>query len=180
MVQLKCSQNPKALEEIIRRWDRRVTSFLVKACGDYDAAQDLRQEVFLRVYRYAHSYDPRFSFASWLFRIAGNVLKTWWRRHNNIETMEEPLDENVAESLLRDPAPDPRIQAHGREFESRLRSAISRMNPSQRELLLYRLDMDLTYREIAQIIGAPETTVKSRVYAIIEQLRRTLEHSENL
>ena len=64
--------DPGAFEHLVRRWDDRVFGFLAKATGDLEAAKDLRQEVFIRLYRHGASYDPQFAFTTWFFRIFSN------------------------------------------------------------------------------------------------------------
>src|SRR5690606_40458799 len=75
-----------AYAELVRRWDRRVLSFLYKACGDYESAKDLRQEVFVRVFRYGAGFRPEYAFTTWLFRIASNTMNTWKRKEINRST----------------------------------------------------------------------------------------------
>ena len=169
-----------AFDEIVRRWDRRVLGFLAKAAGDLDAAEDLRQEVFLRVHRYAGSYDARFAFATWLFRIAGNALKTWQAKEGR--RREVSLSGDGASTLF-DPvdlAPSPRDKAASAESDDLVRAAIARLEVEERQLLLLRFDLDLSYREIAQIQETPETTIKSRVYSLLARLRREFTEQETL
>ena len=126
----------EAFEQLVRRWDRRVLSFLAKAGGDLEAAEDLRQEVFLRLYRHGRRYDPRYGFSTWLFRIAGNVLKSWQTR----QTRRERLGgEGLAGGALTNagaPVPDPRKNAEAAEARACVRTALGRLSMEQRELLL--------------------------------------------
>jgi RNA polymerase sigma-70 factor (ECF subfamily) len=161
----------QAFEILARRWDARVVAFLAKACGDLDSAEDLRQEVFLRVYRYADRYDPRYAFSTWLFRIACNVRKTWARgQGRRIETTGW---DDVAEAVARlpDSAPGALERLAQGEARDRLRGEIARLEPDERELLLLRFEREFGFREIAEIQETPETTVKSRFYRILEKLK---------
>ncbi len=152
----------EAFEEILRRWDARVTSFLAKASRDHDTAEDLRQEVFVRLHRYRHTYNPRYSFSTWLFRIAANTLKTW-RGQADRKPVFESLEDHPGMRDAPDPAPLPRDCAAANEGADRLRTAISNLEVSERSLLLYRLNLNLSYREISEILGEPESTIKSRM-----------------
>lgn len=164
-------------ETIVQRWDRRVLSFLAKATGNLEAAEDLRQEVFIRVYRYGASYDARYAFATWFFRIASNALSTWRKREGR--RREGPLFEGSREAMEpRDEDPDPRRRAEAAEASDQVRALISRLGAEDRELLLYRFDLDMSYRQIGGIKDTPETTVKSRIYKLLGRLRRELERSE--
>jgi len=163
----------EAFEEILRRWDARVTAFLAKASRDRDTGEDLRQEVFVRVHRYRHTYNPRYSFPTWLFRIAANTLKTW-QVHANRKPVFESLEDHPGMRDASDPAPHPRDCAAANEGAEKLRTAISNLEVSERSLLLYRLNLNLSYREISEILEEPESTVKSRIYALISRLRQSL------
>ena len=77
MIRIGRRRDRGAFEELARRWDGRVLAYLAKSCGDLDAAEDLRQEAFVRLWRHGGRYDPRFAFSTWLFRVVGNVLRTW-------------------------------------------------------------------------------------------------------
>jgi RNA polymerase sigma-70 factor, ECF subfamily len=170
-----------AFEELARRWDRRVLAFLSKSCGDAEAAHDLRQEVFIRIYRYGASYDPRFRFTTWLFRIAANVLRDWLARQArdrelarsgqgkpDLPAMDPP-----------DPAPAQSERMMVAEADDALRAMLARLSPDERELILLRFDAGMSYREIGEIRHVPETTVKSRIYKLLGRLRRQLDPLES-
>lgn len=160
-----------AFTELVRRWEHRVLAFLTKATADADAAKDLRQEVFLRLHRYRGTYDPRYAFTTWLFRIVRNVLSTWRVREERTP-WAPPVWADPA-----DASPGPAERASRAETSQRVRGAIAQLDPCERELLLHRFDLDMSYREIAEIQGAPETTVKSRIYTLLERLRCTLDQA---
>ena len=167
-----CSRaDQAAFEQLVGRWDRRVLGFLAKACGDLDAAEDLRQEVFIRVYRYSRSYNPSYAFSTWLFRIATNALKTWRTRQGR--RREVSVEAIGAEGRWEpaDPAPDPRERLASSESGDRVRATIAELPPQSRELLLLRFDVGLNYRQIGEVLEAPETTVKSRLYRLLAELR---------
>ncbi|HIJ64847.1 MAG TPA: hypothetical protein HPP77_02765 [Candidatus Hydrogenedentes bacterium] len=90
MSRVRRDQDGKAFGELVRRWDRRVLTFLTKATRDPDAAKDLRQEVFLRVFRYGESYNPAFAFSTWLYRIVANVLANWQAKQRRVLAVETP------------------------------------------------------------------------------------------
>lgn len=131
----------------------------------------MRQEVFLRVWKYAATYNEEYAFSTWLYRIAHNVLHTWRAKANGRHTY--PLD---AEEC-RWEAPNsyrPDASAINSEIDSRVRNAIDGFQVDDREMLLMRLQAELSYREIGEVLGIPETTVKSRVYKLMAQLREQL------
>ena len=163
----------EAFADLVQRWDRRLLAFLTKATGDPDAAKDLRQEVFLRLHRYRTSYDANYAFTTWLFRIVANVLATWHAKNLRRSTSRAPLQDAA------DTSPSPSDCASHTETVDQVRAAIGKLSPAERQMLLLRFDLELSYREIAEILGAPETTVKSRLYALLQRLRQSLEHPEH-
>jgi RNA polymerase sigma-70 factor (ECF subfamily) len=165
-----------AFEELVRLWDHKLLGFLAKATGDFEAAEDLRQEVFVRVYRHGATYRPEYAFSTWLYRITGNVLKTWQARRGRRGMVERRGWEVLRERA--DGAPGPGLQAQYAETVEGVRRAVAALSPEARELILLRLDLGLTYREIGEIQNAPEQTVKSRFYAALSRLRAALETAE--
>lgn len=172
MVRVGRRQDAAAFAELVRRWDQRILAFLTKATGDAEAAKDLRQEVFLRLYRYGASYDPAYAFSTWLYRITRNVLTTWRTKQGKSRAVDGAVEAERA-----DGAPNPRDCAVGAERNHQLRAAIAKLSVEERELLLWRFEAGLSYRTIGEIQGAPETTVKSRVYALLGRLRESLDRS---
>ena len=166
-----------AFEHLVRRWEGPVFSYLAKAAGNWHAAGDLRQEVFIRVYRYGRTYNPDYKFTTWLFRIASNVLSTW-RRKQRRGGMLDWFRRNGDEALdVADAAAGPRDFAARDEARGKIDDAVAQLDAGDRELLLLRLDLELTYREIGEILDMPETTAKSRFYKLLERLRKSLERA---
>lgn len=160
----------------MERWDRRILSFLSKASGDHDAAEDMRQEVFLRVFRYGVSYDSQYAFSTWLFRIASNVLKTW--KTKKVRRPEFGFLDDENGNHMADSGPNPREDAAQSESDRRMRGVIGDLEPTARELLLLRFEAGLNYREIGEVIGRPEPTVKSNIFKSLADLRKKLNRSE--
>jgi RNA polymerase sigma-70 factor, ECF subfamily len=169
-----------AFETLMRRWDSRVVGYLAKSCGCVDAAEDIRQEVFLRVYRYGKNYDPQYEFSTWLYRIATNALRTWLTTNGNRRRAFSLDEENSAIGEPPDPSSGPCERAAQNESARYLRGAIARIEPEERELLLLRFDLEMNYREIGEVLGMPETTVKSKTYRILERLREMLSQTGGL
>ena len=167
----------EAFEVLVRRWENGVLAFLTKSCGDWSAAQELRQEVFLRVYRHGGTYNPDYAFTTWLFRIVSNVLATWRRKQSKAPIAQpgEALRDAAA-----DASPGPRDAVCASELKEELARAVEGLTPPDRELILLRFDVELTFREIGEALGKPETTVRSRFYAALTKLRRTLARTSPL
>lgn len=160
-----------AFDALVLRWDRRIFAYLARAGGNAEAAADMRQEVFLRVWKYAASYNDEYAFSTWLYRIAHNVLHTSRARSNGHHTSTFDVGDDTRE------APNtyrPDESAMASEIDRRVRGAIDEFNVDDRELLLMRLQAELPFREIGEVLGIPETTAKSRAYKLMAQLREQL------
>jgi RNA polymerase sigma-70 factor, ECF subfamily len=152
----------RALEELCRRWERPLVQFIHRHTGGRDV-EDLHQETWLRVVRGARRFDPRRRFSTWLFQIALNLCRDWHRR-----PPPEPIDPADAEAL---PAPetpvDAAIDAH---------RLLSGLPEAQRSAVILRYYHDLGEDEVAEILGCPRGTVKSRLHhamrRLIEMTRR--------
>jgi RNA polymerase sigma-70 factor (ECF subfamily) len=165
------AQDRAAFDALVQRWDRRVFAFLAKAGGDVEAAADMRQEVFLRVWKYAASYNDSYAVSTWLYRIAHNVLHTWRAKRNGSYTFPLSDQEDTFE------APGsyrPDHSAITSEIDRRVRAAIDGFDVNDRELLLMRIQSEMPYREIGEVLGIPETTAKSRSYKLMAKLREQL------
>lgn len=163
-----------ALAELVRRWDRPIYDFLAKASGNLESAKDLRQEVFLRVFRHASTYDPRYAFTTWLFRIAVNQLRTWQSHERRPDRATVPLDDVLDLPAMAEQYPPPDRLAMRVEMKERVRLTMNALEEHEREILLLRFQLDMNYREIGDVLGIPETTAKSRVYSLLLRLRDPL------
>lgn len=165
----------EAFAALAGRWEGRIYAYLVKATRHPEEAFDLRQEVFLRVWRYRASFRRDAAFSHWLFRIAANALRDWMRRRQlRAESSIEALRE---EGWIEpgDPAPGPGETAVSGERKRALDDALAALSIEDRQILLLRFFDDVNYRQMSEILELPETTVKSRVYRLLRKLRGELE-----
>ncbi len=123
-------------------------------------------------------YNPEYSFPTWLFQIASNVLSTWQAKDARGLRQLWRFGEEAGRIPLVDPGPGPRELATLDELNGRIEVAMKQFTLKERQLLLLRLDLELSYPEIADIMGAPETTVKSRFYATVKRLRSEIQEAE--
>src|SRR5271168_3772766 len=164
-----------AWEELVRLHTRRVYGFCYRFTGKDSEAQDLTQDVFLRVFRSLGSFrSTEGSFTTWLTRLTRNLLIDHYRRTRNeriTDSMEEQLPrvEQVATGIGR---PDAALA--GREASELLQGALAKLSPDLRETIILRDLQELEYREIAQILAIPEGTVKSRLNRGRAELARLL------
>jgi len=172
----------RAFEMLLKRHRRPVFNFLYRQVGDGNLAEDLLQDVFLRVIRSAARYSPRAKFTTWLYTIARNLCVDNARRakHRRHASLDATLgkDPDGKQTLLdKVPHGGPAVdrQAMGGELRQHLQEAIASLGDDQREVFLMREQLNLPFKEIAEIIGCPENTVKSRMRYALEHLRRCLD-----
>ena len=175
------SGDDTAWEDLIRTHTRRVYGLCYRFTGKDSEAQDLTQEVFLRVYRTLKTFrSSEGSFTTWLARLTRNLLIDNYRR-----TRQERITDSIEEQL---PVLEESVQASarpdgmvaGREASEILQAALQKLSPELREAVILRDLQDMEYREIAEILHIPEGTVKSRLNRGRSELARVLKKQKVL
>lgn len=174
LIQFGVHRKGHAFDELVRRWDYSVLAYLTKVTGDAEASKDLRQEVFIRLYRFGHTYDPAYAFTTWFFRVVRNVLADWHTARTRDNRRRARLDGMDSGPVL-DARSMPDHFSALKELGERIHEALDRCRPEERELFLLRLDQGLTFREIALICEIPEPTAKSRFYACVKKVQAYLQ-----
>jgi RNA polymerase sigma-70 factor (ECF subfamily) len=169
------SGDDAAWEELVRIHSRRVYGLCYRFTGRDSDAQDLTQEVFLRVYRALGSFrSNEGSFTTWLTRLTRNLLIDHYRRTRN-ERITDSIDEQlprIEEGFTSTNRPDSAVA--GREASELLQAALGKLSPELRETIVLRDLQDMEYREIAEVLSIPEGTVKSRLNRGRAELARLL------
>ena len=139
-------------------------------------AADLTQEAFLRVWQKLPEFRLQAAFSTWLYRLTTNLCLDFMRGRKRRPTvpLEREDEEQTPLPEPKDPAPTPEEAALASEEQRRLRRALAGLSPEQRELLALRAVRDLNYAQIAELLGVPEGTVKSRLARAREALRKKL------
>ncbi|MGH7895153.1 MAG: RNA polymerase sigma factor [Candidatus Binatia bacterium] len=150
--------DPRALEALCRRYERPLHQFLWRHLGGRDV-EDLHQETWLRVVRSAGRFDRRRRFSTWLFQIATNLCRDWHRR-----PPAEPSDPATLDA----PTPDTAERQGAALDAARLLAALPE---PQRAAVLLRYYHDLPEEEVAEILGCPRGTVKSRLHNAMTTLK---------
>lgn len=164
-----------AWEDLVRTYTRRVYSICYRFTGRDSEAQDLTQEVFLKVFRNVRSYRAgEGSFGVWLARLTRNLLIDHYRR-SRMERATASIEDQLP-VLEERAAIEGRTEAvlAGREASEALQKALARLSPELRETVILRDIEGMEYREIAQVLGVPEGTVKSRLNRGRSELARVL------
>ncbi|MFN2598234.1 MAG: sigma-70 family RNA polymerase sigma factor [Pyrinomonadaceae bacterium] len=163
-------------EELVRRYQRPIVSYVYRMTGDYESALDLTQDVFIKVYGSLARYRPEYKFSTWIYRIAHNTAIDHLRRQT---TREQELsvksaDGETYERPVASDAPTPEQLSERAERRAEIEDVIRQLPASYRELIILRHAHDMSYDEIAEVTGLPLGTVKNRIFRAREAMRAPL------
>ena len=172
-----------AWEEIVQRYHRRIYNICYRFAGTSDDAQDLTQDVFIKMYRTLSSYDvERGAFMTWVTTMTRNLLVDHFRKTKQDRVTDSidaapsehedamPLSDQIEDKAL---PPDSRVQS--REASEAVHEALQKLSPELREAVILRDLQDMDYREIAAVLKVPEGPVKSRINRGRAELARLLQ-----
>jgi RNA polymerase sigma-70 factor, ECF subfamily len=152
-----------AWEQIVRDYSRRIYNLAYRFTGNNESAEDLTQDVFVRVYRALGQYDPsQGNLSNWLMRLARNLIIDDYRRRQRTPTDgSDALDDHEYHLHGSTDGPERSLQRHERRMQ--VHAAIRKLSPELRECVILRDIEELTYAEIVDLLKIPEGTVKSRI-----------------
>lgn len=153
--------NQSAFEVLVRRYERRVYGFALRYVHDRHEAQDLAQEILLRLYSRLSRFDPERRFDPWFWRLAAHVCLNYVRRRTALPRVLEAFDGGL-------------VQVTELPEETEFGAALARLRPRDRLLLLLYYRAGIPLEEIAGIFGLRLPAVRSRLYRAREELRRAL------
>lgn len=163
----------EAFEQLVRSWEGPMLNYFYRCIGDLDAAEDLRQELFIRVYRRSSSWRGEGNFKAWLYAIATNLVRTHMRKAGRIVSIEDIDIQPAAKVTSHATTPAPADELAQRSQSARyVQEVLSSLAAEDREALILRFYEHLKYREISDILGVAESAAKSRVYRAIERMRQ--------
>lgn len=175
-----------AWEEIVRMHNRRIYNICYRFTGSAEDAEDLTQEVFIKMYRTLGSYEAeKGAFMTWVTTMTRNLLVDHFRK-SKMERMTDSMDVSASESgeeaqplseQLADQGPAPDARVLSRERQAMVQEALKKLSPELRETVILRDLQDMDYREIAQALKVPEGTVKSRLNRGRTELARLLQRT---
>ncbi|MBI1740490.1 MAG: sigma-70 family RNA polymerase sigma factor [Candidatus Koribacter versatilis] len=174
-----------AWEEIVQRYHRRIYNICYRFAGTSDDAQDLTQEVFIKMYRTLNTYDAgKGAFMTWVTTVTRNLLVDHFRKTKQ-DRLTDSLDSAPSEhedalplaTQIADPSRPPDAQVQSRETREAVHQALQKLSPELREAVILRDLQDMDYREIAGALKVPEGTVKSRINRGRAELARLLQRT---
>ena len=175
LVQTAVAGREASFEELVRRYQRPIAAYVYRMVGDYDAALDLTQEVFIKVYNSLARYRSEFKFSTWIYKIAHNAAIDHLRRHAVREqTLTGSVDGERREVAIESRRLTPEQESERKERRSEIESVVQLLQASYRELIVLRHSHDLSYDEIAEVTGLPLGTVKNRLFRARETMRDLL------
>jgi RNA polymerase sigma-70 factor (ECF subfamily) len=165
----------ESFNQLILRWERPIYALAYRTIGREEDARDVCQETFLRAFRALPGFRGQSKFSSWLYRIALNLCHDWLRRERRTPLVQAPEDVDLDE-LAANAGPSESIEdLVARKSLGRLvERAVAQLPPEQRTALILKEYHGLTFHEIADLVGCPLSTVKTRVYQGLLVLRREL------
>jgi RNA polymerase sigma-70 factor (ECF subfamily) len=181
------SGDARAFDTLLRRHQRPLYNFIYRFVNHRATAEDVLQEAFLRIVRQAQSYKRESKFTTWLYTIARNLCVDHSRRmvHRRAASLDQPKrigdeDQRTLGEGIASKGPAVDRSAIGDELKVKIQAAIESLGDEQREVFLMREYAGLQFKEIADIVGIPENTAKSRMRYALEKLRDDLKEYEEL
>jgi len=164
-------RDPELLDRLIEQYQYRLFRYLLYVTGNRERAEDFFQETWIRVLERGHQYDGKSKFEAWLFSIARHLVIDWQRQKKvqSLDALTNPDEGAPIEFAGDDPSPLHLVLAQ--ESEGTVHASLEKLPALYREVLLLRFQEELGLAEIAVVLSAPISTVKSRLYRGLEDLR---------
>lgn len=183
MWRVQASDDHAAFADLVRRWEAPIQRLCARLIGDAHRAQDLAQEIFARVFAHRAAFKQGAKFSTYLWRVALNHTYSELRRARNWrETLlDQPTDgEQAGFDEFTADTPSPAEETTRRETGDAVRTALSVLPEHYRSVLVLRHYENLKFREIADILGLPEGTVKTRMTEALHEMARLLRRTLDL
>lgn len=165
----------EALGELYRRYKKRVYRTALAITHDESLAEDILQETFVRVYKYAESFDQTQPFEPWLYRMTVNLTYSWLNRAKRwVHFFQDTLEHLKLPSWL-----NPETMVEDREEKDRLCRAVNGLTDSHRAIIVLFYIEELSVEEISYALKIPEGTVKSRLYYARKKLKKAIKNQDN-
>jgi RNA polymerase sigma-70 factor (ECF subfamily) len=178
LVELAVSEKPEAFGELMRRWERKIFALCFGMLGREDDARDAAQEAFIAAYRNLKNFRGEARVSSWLHRIAVNQCLTIKRRQKTrAEDYFDDADGAEEKVFVAAPRYSPANQAEQGERLHVVRQAVTALPTELRQVIVMKEFEEMTFQEISETLELPLSTVKSRLYTALKQLKMRLERT---
>lgn len=169
-------RDPDLLDHLIEQYQYRLFRYLLYLTSSRERAEDFFQETWIRVLERGHQYDGKNKFEAWLFRIARNLVIDWQRQKKmlSLDSLTDP-EEGAPMEFAAENQPSPLHLVLTAETQSGVHASLDRIPAVYREVLVLRFQEELGLEEIAGVLAAPLSTVKSRLYRGLESLRGAMQ-----
>jgi len=165
----------ESFNELILRWERPIYVLAYRTIGREEDARDVCQETFLRAFRALPGFRGQAKFSSWLYRIALNLCRDWMRRERRTPTVQAPEGVNLFDlAVAAEPSESIEDMVVRKDLARAVERVMARLPEEQRTAIVLKEFHGLTFREIADVVGCPLSTVKTRLYQGLSVLRREL------
>ncbi|MBN8613119.1 MAG: RNA polymerase sigma factor [Deltaproteobacteria bacterium] len=176
-----------AFEVLVRRFERPLYNFILRSTRDAEQAAELLQEVFLRVVQRSNEFQGQSKVGTWLYTIARNLCidtsrKMAFRRHRSLDAPMGGGEDGEGQALMdkvASPIAGSDRNVIAQDLSVRITAAVEALPDEQREVFLMREVQNLPFKDIAEVLGVPENTVKSRMRYALERLQRALAEYED-
>lgn len=161
-----------AFSFVYDRWSKPIVNYFYKMLWqDNEKAQDMMQDLFVKIINKPHQYDPKRSFKTWIYTVAYNMCKNEYRKHETRKVVSNHLDENIGK---KDGSFNIARKVDVDDFNLRLKEELTLMSDNHRKVFIMRIKHDLSIKEIASIMDTSEGTVKSRIFYALKKLSTNL------
>ncbi|NSW92293.1 MAG: sigma-70 family RNA polymerase sigma factor [Firmicutes bacterium] len=175
----------EAFEQLIESYQKKVFNIALGMMGNYDDANDISQEVFIKVFKSIRNFRQQSSFSTWLYRITTNACLDELRKRKNSKNIISidqviHLENGEVVRQIEDDGPTPESTAERNELKEAVRDAIFQLSNEHKEVIILRDIQGFSYDDIAKIISCPQGTVKSRINRARNMLKEILKSKMEL
>jgi RNA polymerase sigma-70 factor, ECF subfamily len=175
LVAKSVSGDADSFNELVVRWERPIYALAYRTIGREEDARDVCQETFLRAFRGLPRFRGQAKFSSWLYRIALNLCRDWIRRERRTPVVQPPEDMDLIEmAAAAEPSESIEDLVARKDLSRLVEQAMTLLPEEQRTAIVLKEYHGLTFQEIAELVGCPLSTVKTRLYQGLIVLRREL------
>ena len=164
-----------SFNQLVLRWERPIYALAYRTIGREEDARDVCQETFLRAFRALGGFKGEAKFSSWLYRITLNLCRDWVRRERRTPVVQPPEDVDLIEmAAAAEPSESIEDLVARKDLTRLVKRAMALLPEEQRTAIVLKEYHGLTFQEIADLVGCPLSTVKTRLYQGLTVLRREL------